>query len=461
MPVSCIVSGMTNPVPYITDFRNYVDALVARNEVHLVEREVDPRYELAAVVARSQKQSDWPILFRNVRGSSFPVVANVYGSFSRMAELVNAGDKGLNERWREIIDTLLAHSCDYIKEVPVPADLQAGSLNDLPGITWREKDAAPYITAGVFLARDPETGIPNLSFSRCMMLGDDSKMHCCIDSPHDLAKYQAKAEAGGEALEVAVLIGAPPPVFLAAVTALPIDADEMQLAAHIAGGQIEMCPCEHIGLLVPAATEIVIEGTIRPSVRVEDGPFGEFLGYYCETNKGAYVLDVLNVNRRRDAYYHGLLCGAREDLTSLAVSWGGRIYRGLVTELPGILDVTINPTMYGSIVRIDKQYDDHPREVIDAVFRLSPAYNRMCIVVDRDIDIHDLGSVWWSFLTRGNLDTRTHVFSGLPGMENSNYLINGYIGIDATMETGRDLVRASTPGEEEIDLKRYFKGGQN
>ena len=143
-------------------------------------------------------------------------------------------------------------------------------------------------------------------------------------------------------------------------------------------------------------------------------------------NKGAYVLDALNVNWRRDAYYHGLLCGAREDLTALAVSWGGRIYRGLVDELPGILDVTINPTMYGSIVRIDKQYESHPQEVIEAVFKLSPAYNRMCIVVDRDIDIHDLGSVWWSFLTRGNLDTRTHVFSGLPGMEDSNYLISGY-----------------------------------
>ena len=448
---------MTNAaITDITDFRTYVDALLARNGVHLVERAVDPRFELAAVVARAQKESDKPILFRKVKGSSFPVVTNVYGSFSRMAELVNAGDNSLNERWQEIFETLPAHSCDYINEVPVPADLQTGCLSDLPGITWREQDAAPYITAGVFLAHDPETEIPNLSFSRCMMLGDDKKMHCCIDSPHDLTKYQAKAEARGEALEVAVLIGAPPPVFLAAVTALPIGQDEVQLAAHIAGGQLEMRPCERVDLLVPAATQIVIEGTIRPNERVEDGPFGEFLGYYCEINKGAYVLDVLNVSWRRNAYYHGLLCGAREDLTALAVSWGGRIYRGLASELPGILDVTINPTMYASIVRIDKQYDSHPKDVIEAVFKLSPAYNRMCIVVDRDIDIHDLGSVWWSFLTRGNLDTRTHVLSGLRGMENSNYLISGYIGIDATMEPGLKLVRSTTPGEEEIDLKRYF-----
>ena len=69
-----------------------------------------------------------------------------------------------------------------------------------------------------------------------MMLGDDKKMHCCIDSPHDLAKYQAKAEARGEALEVAVLIGAPPPVFLAAVTALPIGQDEVAACGPYNGG---------------------------------------------------------------------------------------------------------------------------------------------------------------------------------------------------------------------------------
>jgi UbiD family decarboxylase len=80
----------------------------------------------------------------------------------------------------------------------------------------------------------------------------------------------------------------------------------------------------------------------------------------------------------------------------------------------------------------------------------------MCIVVDPDIDIHDLNTVWWSFLTRGDLDKRTHVFPGLPGVENSNYLISGYIGIDATMPLGRPLERATTPGENEIDLGDYL-----
>ena len=83
-------------------------------------------------------------------------------------------------------------------------------------------------------------------------------MVCCIDPPHDLAKYQMHAEMKGEALQVAILIGAPPPVFLAAVASLPIDQDELQLAAHINGGSMEMCRCETLDLLVPSATEIVL-----------------------------------------------------------------------------------------------------------------------------------------------------------------------------------------------------------
>ncbi|NKB35669.1 MAG: UbiD family decarboxylase [Gammaproteobacteria bacterium] len=439
-----------------SDMHEYIASLLARGEMQVVEKEVDPKYELAAVVSQSQKQSDKAILFKNVKGSQFPVIANIYGSFSRMAEMVGAKEEGLNEKWLSIFKGFSQTNNDYINIVPEPDDLQSGKLSELPSITWREEDAAPYITAGVFLANNPDAGTPNLSFSRCMMLNDDSKMFCCIDAPHDLAKYQSAAEANNESLEVAILIGAPPPVFLAAVASLPIKQDELQLAAQIAGGLLDMYACEHIDLLVPAASEIVIEATIRANERVEDGPFGEFLGYYCDVNKGAYVLDIKNVRWRKDAYYHGLLCGSREDLTALAVSWGNRIYRDLVDDFPGILDVTINPTLFGSIIKIDKQSEQHPRDVIDAVFRLNPLYNRMCIVVDKDIDIHDLESVWWSYLTRGNIDTRTHLFSDLPDVENTNYEFSGYLGIDATMSLDAKLKRSSTPGEHEINLDDYF-----
>lgn len=440
----------------ISDLRQYIEALQARGEVNVVEREVDPQFELAAVISRSQKENDRPILFRNVKGTQFPVIANIYGSFPRLAELLDAGSGSLNARWTELIDTMPECPADYVNEVPSPSDLSSARLTDLPLIVYREKDAGPYISTGVFLAKDPETGVPNLSFCRCMLLGEDKQMICCIDPPHDLAKYQEKAERKGEALEVAILIGAPPSVFLAAVASLPIEQDELRLAAHMNGGSLDMRRCESLDLLVPAATEVVIEASIRPNERRSEGPFGEYLGYYCEVNEAGYVLDVHHVSSRENAYYQGLLCGSREDLTALALAWGGRIHQKLAAEISGVIDMTISPTLFSSIVKIDKQYDDHAKDVIDAVFRINPLYNRMCIVVDTDIDIHDLESVWWAFLTRGDLDARTHLMSELPGIEQSNYEFSGYLGIDATMPLGSPLERAATPGENTLNLNEYF-----
>jgi len=440
----------------VGDVREYVDSLLAQGEVSVVEREVDPRFELAAVISRSQKESDRPILFKNVKGTGMSVIANLYGSVPRLANLLQVDESSINARWNALIDTM--HECpeDYVTEVSPPSDLRNTKLTELPCIVYREKDAGPYITAGVFLAKDPETGVPNLSFSRCLILGQDDEMVCCIDPPHDLARYQEKAEKRGEALEVAILIGAPPAVFLAAAASLPTEHDELKLAAHINGGSLDMRRCETLSLLVPNATEVVIEASIRPGERSSDGPFGEYLGYYCEVNEAAYVLDVHHVGSRDNALYHGLLCGSREDLTVLSVGLGGPIYQKLTAEISGVMDMTISPTLFSSIVKIDKQYDEHAKDVIETVFRINPLHNRMCIVVDSDIDIHDLKSVWWAFLTRGDLDSRTHLTSKMLDVEQSSSEFSGYLGIDATMPLDSTLARATTPGEDSLNLNEYI-----
>ena len=439
--------------------RDYLSRLIERGDMHIVEREVDPKFELGAVVSKSQKKSDWPILFRNVKGSAFPVVSNLYGSHARLCEMIGAAPGEFNPTWKDIMEGLSARTGDYCNSVSTPDDLQQGKISDLPHIVYRGKDSGPYITAGVVLAKDPETGIPNLSFARCEMLGKDDELHACIDLPHDLSKYQAKAEAAGKPLDVAILIGAPPPVFIAACASVPIDVDELAIAARINGGSLEMYRCGSVDLQVPVDTEIVIQAQIRPGVRTQDGPFGEFMGYYCEVNTNAYVLDVLNVSWRAGATFHGLLTGSPEDLTMLAATWGNRTYRALVAELPGILDVTINPMLYSTVVKIDKQYDGHPQHVMLKVFGANPYYNHMCIVVDADIDIYNLNEVWWAFLTRGRLDERTMVLADIDGADYATSAISGgRLGIDATMALGSEkkFERPISPGEDELDLSDYF-----
>ena len=84
--------------------QEYISKLLDRNEMRIVDREVNPKHELAAVVARSQKESALPILFKRVQGTEFPVVCNLYGSRSRLKEMVGAGDRGFCEHWAETIN---------------------------------------------------------------------------------------------------------------------------------------------------------------------------------------------------------------------------------------------------------------------------------------------------------------------------------------------------------------------
>lgn len=440
--------------------RDYIEKLISRGEMRIVEREVEPMFELAAVISRSQKESSAPILFRKVRGTRFPVVTNVYGSIDRLCEIIGASNGRFNEKWNAILDRLGAPATPYVSEVATPTSLKTGTLQEIPHITYRQRDAGPYLTAGVFLARDPDTGVPNLSFARCQLLGDDKKMYCCIDPPHDLASYQARAEARGQALDVAILIGPPPSVFLSACASVPITVDELRIAHAIEGDRLEMRPCRQVDLLVPIDTEIVIEGRLRPNERASEGPFGEYMGYYCDINTQGYIVDVLDVTWLEGAYFHALLCGSREDLSALQVAFATRTYRTLVTDLPGILDVTCGPMLYSTIVKIDKQYEGHAQHVLLKVFGANPNYNLMCIVVDKDINIHDLSEVWWAFLTRGRLDERTMIIRDVLGPERrTDTIVRGRLGIDATMPLDRrhQFERARTPGEDEIDLASYFR----
>src|SRR5262249_35963062 len=156
---------------------------------------------------------------------------------------------------------------------------------------------------------------------------------------------QAKAEAKGAPLDIAILIAPPPEVFIAACASVPIEVDELRIAAAIQDRPLEMRRCEVVDLEVPAETQIVIEGRIGPNERQPEGPFGEYLGYYGPRQENGYVIDVKAVRWRPDAYFHGLLCGTPEDLTCLDIAFATRTYMALASSMPGILDVTCNPML--------------------------------------------------------------------------------------------------------------------
>ena len=439
--------------------RDYIEKLLNRGELHVVEREVDPRFELAAVVGRSQQESDYPVLFKHVKGTRLPVISNIYGSHARLCEIIGTAKGNFCRHWQALVNDDPAPGGEYAHVSTEEGDRVAGNISDLPHITYFEHDAGPYITAGVFLAKEPDTGVPNLSFCRTMMVSDD-ELRIRLAPPHDITQYQKKAEARGQPLEVAILIGPPPEVFMAACASVPIEKDEMAIAARLMGGSVTMRQCSHIDLQVPAETEIVIEGRILPDRRAPEGPFGEFQGYYVKQTDN-HVFEVLNVSWREGACFHGLLCGYMEDLRALEVSFATRVYKHISAGLSGILDVSCYPNPMHTIVQLKPEYEGHAKHVMLKVFSSHLQYNKVCIVVDEDVDIHNFEDVWWAVMTRGRIDKDIMTLPGVPGFfRDPAGVYSGRLGIDATkpFDMRDDFERKRVPGLFDVNLKDYFSG---
>lgn len=440
--------------------RDWVSRLAAAGELLTVERAVDSRFELAAVTKRAQQADNRPLLFKEVAGTKLAVVTNLFSCEARLRRMVPGQEGPFAVAYARMLDAAEARVAPPVREVAPPEDLQQGKLRDLPLITYHERDAGPYFTAAIVLALDPDTGVPNLSFHRAMYAGPH-ELRLRLGESHDLTDYQRRAEAAGQALEVALLIGVPPGVFLAAGTHLPAGVNEYALAAELSGGPVDVYPGAQGGLPIPAAAEIVIEGRILAGERRPEGPFGEVLGYYVPEAPN-HVMEVERVTWRRDALFHSLLCGSREDLAPLEAINAARVYRDLSRRLPGIVDVSCTPAFMNTTVQIRPHYEGHARDVMKVVFDSHADYNQLCCVVEEDVDLTDMNAVIHAFITRGRVDSRTMVISGRAGFyRDTEDDFAGRVGLDATRPFGREdeFVVKEVPGLDAVRLEDYLTRG--
>lgn len=435
--------------------QKFVRDLAERGELAVVGREVDPRFELAAVAVALQRRDERAVLFERVRGSALPVVANLYGSHARLCRLIGAENPIFAPRWLDLIRGKGLPQPPLA--IPESTGYRRCGLNDLPMITYHARDAGPYFTSAIFLAREPDTGIPNLSFHRSMIVSD-TELRVRLGSSHDLARYQAKAESRGQALEAALLLSASPSIFLSACASLPYEDDEIAFAARLAGRTLPTHRAETIDLDIPVEADIVVEGRFAPNVRRPEGPFGEFMGNYVEVGDN-HVFEVTAVRYRPGAIFHALVCGSTEDLRPLEAVTAARIYGHLQNTVRGVLDVSCRPNVMITIVRIRKQYEGHGKHVLLAALGSCLDYNKVVFVVDEDVDIYNLEDVMWAYMTRGRADTRAMIIDDVPGFYRDAHKDHwGRLAIDATMPWGREahFDRKHVPGADAVDLAKYL-----
>ena len=191
--------------------------------------------------------------------------------------------------------------CQEIVIMGEGLDREGAALDGLPvPISTPGWDNAPYLSAGHFITKDPDTGIQNVGnyrgqFKAPRRLG----MNPSVELRAGIYAHWEKCKARGEPLACAVVVGCPPVISYASVQKMPENLDELAVAGAIAGGPINVVRAKTVDLMVPAEAEIVIEGFINTEFLEPEAPFGESHGYVNLQEYNAFM-DVTAITRRRN-----------------------------------------------------------------------------------------------------------------------------------------------------------------
>lgn len=420
------------------DLRQFLNYLEDQGQLHTVAEEVDPKYEVARGLNRAAQSLGPALLFQRVQGSDIPLVGGIFATRERVLMAMGCTEQNVTQRvldgMAQLVPPRLVASgpCQEVVLKGEEAD-----LTRLPIPTFSPKDGGPYTTAGVFFCKDPETGIRNVSIIRHQLKG---KRRLGTDI-HDFSHtgiHLAKAEAEGRHLEVAIAIGCDPVIPVVSQWFAPYGVDELGLAGALRGDPVDVVKCKTVDVEVPASAEIVIEGRVPLGVREEEGPFGEFTGYYTPASPKP-VVEVTAITHRRKPVYQAVLCGLPTTETHLIgqLLREAAFLRDLKAQFPGVKAVH-RPTVKTLFVSLHQRSAQEARNVLAALLGMRDV--KVAVVVDDDIDVFNMGQVLWAVATRSQPDDDVVVLRGMmsTGLDPScGGGVTAKMGIDATRPFGQ------------------------
>lgn len=463
---------MTKKNSPFTDLREWL-AHLSQTDRFAVIREGTPLKHRLAAIAKCLDGSK-VAYFPKPDGHDIPVVS---GFMSRRSWIAEAMDVPENEllhrfsnaaenplRWKEVsrdqasCQTVIHEGRDPREVLPIP--------------THSEFDNGPYITAGLVIARNPKTGVQNVSINRIQVHSNDRMAILML--PRHLWAFYKDAESRNEALEVAVVIGVDPLTMLASQAIAPIDCDELEIAGALHGRPLEVVKCTTNEVRVPVNSEIVIEGRILPGVKEAEGPFGEFPKYYSAKEQRE-VIQIDAITHREQPIFHTIVPAEMEHLLLGSIPREATLLAHLQRSFPNVLDVHLSiggVGRYHLFVKIRKTHEGQPKNVICAAF--GAHYDiKQVIVVDDDVEVHDPLQVEWAVATRFQAERDLVVIAGAQGsaLDPSTTIgqefsdgvapppyvqgIGSKMGMDATKPVvyhEHVFTKVRVPGEDDIDL---------
>ncbi|SAK48805.1 decarboxylase UbiD [Caballeronia fortuita] len=449
--------------------RDWLAHLAKTGRVATIDKPVALEHELAAIAKRLDGSR--AAFFTRPGKHAMPVVSGFMAKRAWIAEALGIEEAGLLARFSAAVAAPLASKTVGREDAPCQQVVHMSGIDLhalLPIPTHSEHDNGPYITAGLVIARNPRTGVQNVSINRIQVHGRDRMAILLL--PRHLYAFQRAAEEAGEALDVAVAIGVDPLTMLASQAITPIDCDELEIAGALHGAPLPVVRCMTNGVHVPASAEIVIEGRILPNVREPEGPFGEFPKYYS-AKEAREVIEVTAVTHRRDPIFHTIVPAEMEHLLLGAIPREATLLAHLQRSHPSVKDVHLSVggvCRYHLWVQFDKKREGEAKNVILCAF--GAHYDiKQVVVVDTDVDVHDPAEIEWAIATRFQADRDLVVVAGAQGspLDPSTTVglpedapahlqgVSAKMGLDATRPVAYPahvFTRVRIPGQDTVDL---------
>lgn len=415
-----------------SDLREFLEALEERGQLARVGNPLSPDLEIPEVLRQVMYRRGPAVLFENVAG--FPkwrVVGNLFGSLDRIK--LALGVEKLEEVGRRLLAPLAApppltlieklkavgevielgrFSPRLVRSGPVREVVEEPNFFSMPAFRSWPKDGGRYITYGLFVTRSLG-GVINVGVYRIQVLNErEAIVHAQI--------HKRAAELFGRSsgcIDAAIVVGGDPALLLSGMMPTPYPLDEYLFAGVLRGGGVEVVKGAATDLYIPARAEAVVEGCVDVGDLRREGPFGDHYGVY--DLGGMYpVFKAKLASRREDPIYYGTVVGKPPLEDAYMGKAVERIFLPILQFLqPEVVD--LNLPEYGlfqgvAVVSIRKRYPGHGKKVMAALWGLGHmmSLTKVLIVVDHDVDVHNLDEVLFAIAQRVDPQRDVVVISG-------------------------------------------------
>jgi len=408
---------------YYKDLREYMDALEEKGKLVRMSQPINKDTELHPLVRLQfrglPEEERKTFYFDNVYDAqgkkySIPVVIAALGaspqvySVGMMCEVEEIGQKWQQAMANPIEPVIVEEG--PVQEVVLTGDslLERGGLDEFPiPLSTPGWDVAPYITSPYWITKDPETGVRNMGTYRAQLKSPTTTGLYVAKCFRGIGYHWRKARSMGKPLEAAVVIGASPNIGYTSVSQMPTDVDELTVAGGIAGEPVELVKCKTVDLEVPAHAEIVLEGEISTEELEPEAPFGEATGIVGQGEMGL-IFTIKCITHRREPIWQAFLSQFPPSESSVIrqIACANLIPGRMRNELnmPFIRQAGVHFTNGSDryvVLQVDKDTDKaEVWRALEAMPVTFPAFSKVVVAVDEDIDPQNANLVNWAITFR-------------------------------------------------------------